>query len=236
MLSRTQLTSGPALAVAGVVAAAVVGAGVVVTRPFDAHAATSPSASAAPGSRQQLPAASAFPKPPIATAPAGYRTVTEAAAGFSLAVPNGWKRTSEDGGTLFLYQPPTGEAMFKVLVIGDGSDADPPSALHTAQNTARQLAGYHGTKRIGDITGNTVLGMPGARYESTAIDVKGKGKGKGKGKAKQPYRAVQEFLIDPAGQEWVLTSTDDESAAGVKQARARFQTLIGSFRFTENYG
>ncbi|OIV38035.1 hypothetical protein BIV57_07930 [Mangrovactinospora gilvigrisea] len=152
--------------------------------------------------------------------------MTETAPGFALAVPNGWKRSVTDGGSTVDYsQPGSAEAGLDVTVIGDGSFSDETSALHTAQTMANNSTGHGGGKLVGAVTANTVLGMPGAWFELTATDTK----------SKKRYCAFQEFLIDPAGQEWALYSSDDATAAGIKRTHDRFQTLVKSFRLSANY-
>ncbi|MDX2816869.1 serine/threonine-protein kinase [Streptomyces sp. PA03-5A] len=106
-----------------------------------------PSASAAAGPSPS--AAPSYAPPPV---PDGYHLVEERDRGFSVPVPDGWKRQVSDGGRQFVYVDPTGLVGLRVAAL----DFAGPSPLQHFEDVEEQM--------VPDLEGYERLRMQSTRW------------------------------------------------------------------------
>ncbi|MCF2530082.1 serine/threonine protein kinase [Yinghuangia soli] len=128
----------------------------VTTGPPPATASTTPAGTPAPATT-----------PPVSTPPAGPPTGYELrthSAGFTVAVPKGWKETRDKSGNP-AYESPDGSSRLVVRVLR-GDTADPYAEQLRSANETRASASYPGYRQLA-LNQGTRDGGPSATWEYT---------------------------------------------------------------------
>ncbi|MDT0449000.1 hypothetical protein [Streptomyces hesseae] len=161
--------------------------------------ATGPSASATPDP-------GAKPKPPTGEPPKGYIRMTSP-EGFSLAVPEYWRRYTQ-GGDQIDYHGPTGAAQLRIGVV----PSEGKSSYDHFQELEKTVSRQDGYTRV-TMTRNTFLGRPGALWEWTW-----------KEKSGEVMRAMNQAYVDESGTEYAVMFSERERF--YPEARQIFDTAL----------
>ncbi|QLE72677.1 hypothetical protein FGW37_14655 [Streptomyces rectiverticillatus] len=177
-----------------------------------ASASASPSASES-ASASPSPSGSASSSAPAAggSAPAGYENVS-APQGFSLAVPQGWRREDKGSGQID-YAGRTGSEYLRIGIVHGTKQ----SAYDHFQDLEKGVAQLNGYKRV-KMTRNTFQGRPGALWEWTWVD-------KSSGGTMHGYNQA---YVDGSGTEYAIMFRGRDG--GGDAYRKPFDTALGSWR------
>ncbi|MEU4985449.1 serine/threonine-protein kinase [Streptomyces sp. NPDC021969] len=126
---------------------------------------SSPASPASPSSPADRPGASASPSEPGVPAPAGFRRY-DAPEGFSVALPEGWRRldtSSAPGGAYRVVFGATGDPRTLAVTYSRRAGADPVAVWR--DDVEPGLARSDGYRRIGEIRATTYRGRAAADME-----------------------------------------------------------------------
>ncbi|MEU1621816.1 serine/threonine protein kinase, partial [Streptomyces sp. NPDC005722] len=180
-----------------------------------------PSRSASAASTPDVsPAASATARPSVRPTPAhtpppvpeGYHLAEERERGFSVPVPDGWKRQVSDDGRQFVYVDPTGLVGLRVAAL---DFAGPSPLRHFEDVEAQMVPDLRGYERL-RMQSTRWRGKPAAIWEFT---FQGSARG---------FRAIDLGFGEPGGQEFTvyLSAPSDRWAS----YRAVFDNAVDGFR------
>ncbi|MFI9239803.1 zinc ribbon domain-containing protein [Streptomyces sp. NPDC053079] len=171
-----------------------------------ASGAPSASASARPGSK---------PRPPKGEPPKGYQRMTSP-EGFSLAVPESWRRENK-GTNQIDYAGPTGPGHIRVGIVPNAG----ASAYDHFQEMEKSVGKQEGYQRV-QMTANTFMGRPGALWEWTWREKNG-----------EVMHALNQAYVDENGTEYAVMYSERERF--YPDARKVFDTAL-QFWWVGPYG
>jgi hypothetical protein len=179
----------------------------VVTTPGTPSASVHPAAAAPSASP-----APTYTPPPV---PAGYHLVAERDRGFSVPVPDGWKRQVSDDGRQFVYVDPTGLVGLRVAAL----DFAGPSPLGHFEDVEEQMVpDLEGYERL-RMQSTRWRGRPAAVWEFTF-----------KGTARD-FRAVDLGFGQPGEQEFTVYLSAPSDRWG--SYRAVFDNAVAGLRLDD---
>ncbi|MGI5252974.1 serine/threonine-protein kinase [Actinacidiphila glaucinigra] len=173
--------------------------GVTTPHPSAASASAVPSASPTPS----------YTPPPV---PDGYHLAAERERGFSVPVPDGWKRQVSDDGRQFVYVDPTGLVGLRVAAL---DFAGPSPLRHFEDVEAQMVPDLEGYERL-RMQSTRWRGRPAAIWEFTF-----------KGTARD-FRAVDLGFGRPGEQEFTVYLSAPSDRWG--SYRAVFDNAVAGFR------
>ncbi|AOR36282.1 serine/threonine protein kinase [Streptomyces fodineus] len=221
--SRVALAAGTALAVL-TVAAAVLAAAHLLPGTGTAQAPTRSTASAAPSNKHTggAPTPSASPAPSAPSAlPAGYRRYT-APEGFSVALPDGWKRltTARAGGAYRITFGRDGASPTLAVTHSEHVGPDPVAIWREdVEPDLERLPGYH---RVGTVRATTYQGHKAADLEWLA--------GSGDGRVHTFGRG----FLPGGGEGYSLRFTTPAATWADAADRLALKTFLQTFRLTDD--
>ncbi|MFH8379762.1 hypothetical protein ACH4E7_02290 [Kitasatospora sp. NPDC018058] len=171
---------------------------------------TAPSPTLATGLPSPTPTPTSTPTPtPTPTATGPHLSLVQDPAGFSLLVPDGWRRRP-DGPPVF-YDSPDGESLIQVFSMGSDSPYD--QALTTDASLASNPTRFPNYRRI------RLEQTPGGGAElEYAYDLAGHG----------VRRVVDHILVAPDGQAWAVLVAGPE-ASWPTPSGDLLHSAVGSF-------
>ncbi|WP_405768750.1 protein kinase [Actinacidiphila glaucinigra] len=184
------------------------------------HRAAGPSPSSSGVTTPDTPSASASDVPSVSPTPSytpppvpdGYHLAAERDRGFSVPVPDGWKRQVSDDGRQFVYVDPTGLVGLRVAAL---DFAGPSPLRHFEDVEAQMVPDLEGYERL-RMQSTRWRGRPAAIWEFTF-----------KGTARD-FRAVDLGFGQPGEQEFTVYLSAPSDRWG--SYRAVFDNAVAGFR------